>query len=154
MTDTLTGVNLGGKNMEDVCTQVHFYVRFQSDGAAGWRPARLSARPVWEAARCSTTSRATSTAERRARLNWTRYQTTGQALLHRLCQVAGGGGGGEFCIWRPGRQCLSVWFLWSEWFSPDGQVATDHGQMETEWSQWLERCYQTKHKLLDFKDKN
>lgn len=94
MTDTLTGVNLGGKNMEDVCTQVHFYVRFQSDGAAGWRPARLSARPVWEAARCSTTSRATYTAERRARLNWTRYQTTGQALLHRLCQVAGGGGGG------------------------------------------------------------
>lgn len=74
-------------------THVHFYVRVQSDGAAGWRLAHLSAQLVWGAARCSTTSPATSTAERRARLNWTRYQTTGQALLHRSCQVAGQGEG-------------------------------------------------------------
>lgn len=57
-------------------------VCLQSDGAAGWKQALHSVQLVCGAVQCSTTSPVTSTAERRARLNSTRYhqtlQTTGQ----------------------------------------------------------------------------
>lgn len=137
---SLTGVNLRGYNMEGACTQVHFYVRFQSDGAAGWRLARLSAQLVWGAARCSTTSRATSTAERKARLNWTRYQTTGRALLHRSRQVAGERGRGILCL--KARAAASVGVIPGVWMviSPDGQAATWSWTNEQKWSKWPERC--------------
>lgn len=58
----------------DFCVGV--CVCLQSDGAAEWKQALHSAQLVCGAVRCSTTSLVTSTAERRARLNSTRYQQT------------------------------------------------------------------------------
>lgn len=82
------------QNLEGVCTHVCLCVRFQSDGAGGWGQVPRSAQRVWEAARCSTTSLVTSTAERRARLNWTRYQRTGRDVMLTSCQVTGEVGAG------------------------------------------------------------
>lgn len=103
---------LWGQNLEGVCTHICLYVRFQSDDAAGWGQVPPSAQLVWEAARCSTTSLVTSTAERRARLNWTRYQRTGRDVMHTSCQVTGEVGGGQgrsgcrFDPWSPWSQRL------------------------------------------------
>lgn len=146
-----------GQNLEGVCTHVCLYVRFQSDDGAGWGQVPLSAQRVWEAARCSTTSLVTSTAERRARLNSTRYQRTGRDVMYTSCQVTGevwgrrggvGEGGGVRLKARagavagliPGPRGLKGYFFW--WTR--GHLVMK--EKYNEGSYWQESCY--KHVFL------
>lgn len=136
---------LWGQNLEGVCTHICLYVRFQSDDAAGWGQVPPSAQLVWEAARCSTTSLVTSTAERRARLNWTRYQRTGRDVMHTSCQVTGevgGGRAGAVAGLIPGPRGLKGYFFW--WT----RVHLVMKEKCIEGSYWQEGCYKHVFSIL------
>lgn len=144
------------QNLEGVCTHVCLCVRFQSDGAGGWGQVPRSAQRVWEAARCSTTSLVTSTAERRARLNWTRYQRTGRDVMLTSCQVTGEVGGGGWGVGGlrlkaragavagliPGPRGLKGYFSW--WTR--GHLVVKDKCIEA--SYWQESCYKHVFSML------